>query len=135
MSVQVSVEIIAICILVLSGITLIVAGAAIWFFISVASSVKAVTKKAQPLISNATETVKSANYVAETAKVRINEIMRKAEQTVDNVSKKVTVTSDMIQDSISPPLISIASVVTGVSKGLEVISQARRRGGNGHESK
>jgi uncharacterized protein YoxC len=135
MSVQVSVEIIAICILVLSAISLIVAGFAIWFFIVAGKSVSTLSRKAQPLISHATDTVKSVNYVAETAKVRVNEIMTRAEQTADNISKKVMVTSNMIQDSISPPLISLASLVTGVSKGIEVIAQARKRGGNGHASR
>lgn len=135
MSIQVSQTIIAICMIVLTLSIVVVAIALTMLALRLRSSVDTLTKRVQPLITQATETVKTANSVAQTLKAGTQEIVSKAGDTVDNVSRRVKLTSNMIQDSINPPIITLASVMTGLQRGLEVFSQVRRRGGDGHANR
>jgi predicted PurR-regulated permease PerM len=132
MSVQVSVGIIAICILVLTFATFIATLVLALLGLRVSRSIATLTNRVQPLVTQATETAKTVNSMAQTVKAHADGIMSKAEDTVDNVAQKVKLTSNIVQESISPPLITAASVITGLSRGLEVLSQLRKRGGNGH---
>ena len=132
MSVEVSLGIIAICMLVITAYTVAVAIALTLFALRLRKSVTTMTNRVQPLIAQATETVKIVNGVAQSVKDHAEAIMDKAEKTVDNVAQKIKTTTSIIQESISPPIITIASFMTGVSRGLEVLSQVRKRGGDGH---
>lgn len=132
MSQTVSLAIIAICMLVITVAILGTAIALLIVALAAKKSINKLTSRAQPLISQATETVKTANSIANTVKARTEGIIGKAEDTVDDVSRRIKTTTNIIQESISPPMINIASLVTGVSRGLEVLGQSRRRGGNGH---
>ncbi|MBI2843841.1 MAG: hypothetical protein HYX78_10615 [Armatimonadetes bacterium] len=132
MSEQVSLAIIAICMIVIALAIVVTAAALTVLALRIRKSVVTITNRTQPLISQATDTVKVANDAVNTVKARTDEIMTTAEDTVQDVSRRVKTMSNIVQESISPPIINVASVVTGVSKGLEVLAQMRRRGGNGH---
>jgi uncharacterized protein YlxW (UPF0749 family) len=132
MSQQLSLAVMAICMLVITLAILVVSIVSVMLIMRVRKSVTSVTNRAQPLISQATETVKTANSVAQNVKAHADRIMDRAEDTVDSVTRKVKTTSNVIQESVNPSVITVASVLTGVSRGLEVWSQVRRRGGNGH---
>lgn len=126
------VAIIAICMIVIALSILVTAIALTFLAFRVRKSVGTLTVKAQPLISQATETAKAAKGVADTVKNHADGIMAKAEDTVDSVTRKVKATTNIVEESISPPIITVASVLTGVSRGLEVLSHMRKQGGNGH---
>lgn len=132
MSEQVSLAIIAICMLVVTVSIVVVAIVLTIVVLRANKSINTLTKRVQPLIAQANETAKTANGVVQVVKTRTEEIMNTAENTVDTVARKVKITTDIVQESISPPLITVASVMTGVSRGLEVLSQMRGKGGDGH---
>lgn len=132
MSTQVSLAIIAICMLVITVGTLVLTVPLIMLALSARKSLATITNKTQPLISQVEETVKTANGIAHTVKVRAEGIMDKAETTVDSVSKKVRTTSNIVQQTISPPIISVASLITGISKGLEFFREYQSRKGTSH---
>lgn len=126
------VEIIAICMIVIAASIMFASIAIVLLALRLRKSVGTLTIKVQPLISQATETAKTAKSIAETAKSHADGILNKAENTVDVVTRKVKTTTNVLQDSLNPPIVTVASVLTGVSRGLEVLSQMRKRGGNGH---
>lgn len=132
MSIQVAQTIMAICMIVLTLSIVVAAIALTMLALRLRKSVDTMTNKVQPLITQATETVKTANGVAQTLKVGAQDIIHKTEDTVESVTRRVKVTSGMIQESINAPVITVASVLTGVQRGLEALSQIRRRGGDGH---
>jgi uncharacterized protein YoxC len=129
------VAIIAICAIVATvGLIAVAIGIAILAW-RVSKSVGTLTNKAQPLISQAKETVMTANGIAQTVKDHAEGIKGKAEDTVETVTRKVKTTSELLQESVSPPIITLGSVIAGVTRGLEVLGSARKRGGNGHEQR
>lgn len=132
MSQQLSLAIMAICMIIITLSIMVMAVAVTVLALRTRKSVVTLTNRAGPLISQATETVKTANGVVQSVKAHTDGIMEKAETTVDSITRKVKTTTDIVQESISPPIITAASVMTGVSRGLEALSHMRRRGGNGH---
>lgn len=132
MSLQLSLAITAICMLVITFFTVLISVVTVLVLLRLRSSVSTLTIKAQPLISQATETVKTANGIAETVRLHTDHIMGKAENTVEEVTRRVRTTTSMVHESISPPMVTVASLLTGVSRGLEVWGQVHKRGGNGN---
>lgn len=132
MSQQLSLAILAISMLVITFFTVLISVVTVVVLLRLRSSISTLTNRVQPLISQATETVKAANGVADSVKLHADHIMGKAEDAVEDVSRKVKATTNIVHESISPPMVTVASLVTGVSRGLEVWGQVHKRGGNGN---
>jgi hypothetical protein len=135
MSQQVSLGIMAICLLVITLSILVVSVVTALLLLRLRKAVTTLTNKSQPLISQATEMVRTANGVAQTVKLHADNIMNQAENTVDDVSRRVKSTTNILQESISRPVVSMASVMTGVTRGVEVWNEIRKGGGNGHANR
>jgi hypothetical protein len=88
---------------------------------------------ADPAMKRAEATINTVGGIAETVRFRTDEITHTVEETVEDVSRKVRSTTTVIEDAVTPPLINVASVLAGVSRGLQVWSELSKRGGNSHE--
>ena len=96
--------------------------------------VRRLVTAADPAIKQAEATIKTVGEIAETVRTRTDEIAGVVEDTVDDVSRKVKSTTTLVEESVKPPLVSVASVLAGVSKGLHVWSElSKRKGGDGRE--
>ncbi len=85
---------------------------------------KLIVKSAQPAMAEVTSTIKSVNSFVEKVENRVDHMMEIGESTAKKVSDKIIATADIIKHSISSPLISILSIITGVSR---AISELKRK--------
>ena len=88
---------------------------------------------ADPAIRRAEAALTTVGGIAETVRVRTDEISQAVEETVEDVSHKVKKTTSVIEDAVTPPLIGVASMLAGVSRGLQVWNELSKRGGNSRE--
>ncbi|MDO8684620.1 MAG: hypothetical protein Q7N50_14230 [Armatimonadota bacterium] len=85
-----------------------------------------------PAMKRAEAALEKVNGIAETVRTRTEEIAHTVEDTVEDVSGKVKSTTSMLEDAVRPPLVNVASVLAGVSKGLQVWSElSKEKGGDG----
>jgi hypothetical protein len=88
-------------------------------------------RAADPAMRRAEETIRTVGGIADTVRTRTDEITSTVEDTVEDVSRKVKSTTTALEEAVKPPLASVASVLAGISKGLEVWSDlSKRKGGN-----
>ncbi|MDO8588872.1 MAG: hypothetical protein Q7T82_17735 [Armatimonadota bacterium] len=92
-------------------------------------SVSRVLEAANPAMKRAEATISTVGGIAETVRTRTDEISQTVEETVDDVSRKVKTTTSVIEDAVRPPLIGMASMLAGVSKGLQVWTELSKKGG------
>lgn len=95
-------------------------------------SINRLIEAANPAMKKAEATLSAVEDIAESVRARTNEIGQTVEDAVEDVSRKVKSTTSVLEDSVKPPLVSMASALAGLSKGLQVWSE-RKRGGNSHE--
>jgi uncharacterized protein YoxC len=93
-------------------------------------SINRLLKAADPAIKRAEAAINTVGGIAETVRSRTDEITHTVEDTVDDVSRKVKSTTTVIEDAVRPPLISVASMLAGLARGLEVWSELKRKGGD-----
>ncbi|MDI6828055.1 MAG: hypothetical protein QME62_06185 [Armatimonadota bacterium] len=84
---------------------------------------KLIVKSAQPAMAEVTSTIKSVNCFVEKVENRVEHMMEIGESTAKKVSDKVIATADIIKHSISSPLISILSIITGVSRAISELKR------------
>jgi hypothetical protein len=94
-------------------------------------SINRLIEAANPAIKKAEATLTAVEDIADSVRSRTYEIGQTVEDTVDDVSRKVKSTTSVLEDSVRPPLVNMASVLAGLSKGLQVWSE-RKKGGNSH---
>ena len=86
---------------------------------------------AEPAIKRTEETMKTVSEIAETVRARTDRITGVVEDTMEDVSQKVKTTSTAIHETIKPPLASVAAMLAGIWKGLQVWNElSRRKGGD-----
>lgn len=133
MSVQVSNGIIAICMIVIASGAIIATLVVVIIALQIRKYIALLTRKTSPLIIQAADTMKNINLAVEKVKNGTEDIVNKTEETVDGVTQKIKFTTSMIQETINTPLITLASTMTGITRGLELLNQIRKRGGNDDE--
>ncbi len=78
----------------------------------------------KPAISEAASTLKTVNELADKVEEKAEDILDISEQTARRVSGSVVATTDMVRQSVTTPLISVSSVLSGVSRALDVLKRA-----------
>lgn len=95
--------------------------------------------KIQPALENVSDMTAKINDLVEKVGPRVVQIADSSENAVHSVSEKVKTTSSLITENVARPMVNIASLLTGVQKGLEVWKSAHdgrgsgSRGANGKE--
>lgn len=80
---------------------------------------KVVDTSINPALREVNKTVKKVNALVDKIDDRADRILDISEDTVRVVSGKVVATTDVVEHAVASPFISISSLVTGISKGLE----------------
>ncbi len=104
---------------------------------------RGLSQKASTLMAQAEGVLKTAQETAVTVGERAekvtSDVANKAErvaylseQVAERVAQRVDTTSAIVQEAIANPVINLASVRTGIGKGLEVWQElSKAKGGNG----
>jgi uncharacterized protein YoxC len=88
--------------------------------------------KVQPMLDNATHITGQVSEIVEKVSPRVVQIADESEDTVHSVTAKVKSTSNLVTENVARPIVNIASLLTGVQKGLEVWQTAKTTQGDGN---
>lgn len=87
--------------------------------------------KVQPVLDNVSHVTGQVSEIVEKVSPRVVRIADESENTVHSVTTKVKTTSNLVTENVARPIVNIASLLTGVQKGLEVWQTAKTTQGNG----
>lgn len=107
--------------------TLFLAGiaGALWFLNAKLNQLLA---KAQPLVDRTAETLQNVERMTVKLNDRVNQILDRTGEVVEDVSQKVETTTSIAEETISQPLISAASLMAGISRGLSAYKEVQGKG-------
>lgn len=80
--------------------------------------------KVDPIVGKATDVIETVQRVTTNVGEKADQILTKGEALTDNVTDRVEKTADVVQKSVTGPLISLSSLITGVSKGFSVYTRS-----------
>ncbi len=80
---------------------------------------KLVRQSVMPAVDQVQRTVKNVDALVDRIEGKAEEIMNVGEDTVRKVSDRVVATTDLAQGTITTPLITLSSVVAGISKAIQ----------------
>ena len=100
------------CIIVLGGLT----------FLALTVR-KLIVKSVAPTIDEVKSTVENVNSIVKNVDKKADSIMSTVEDTAQKVSGKVVSTTDMAHNLITNPMISVTSLLAGVSKAVETMKK------------
>lgn len=109
--------------------TVFIAGIAIALF-ALNQKLGQLTEIARPVVDKANETLGKVGAVTAQASERINMVLDRTGQLVEDVTRKVETTTSIAEETIAQPLIGAASVMAGLSRGWEAYKaeSAREKG-------
>lgn len=87
-----------------------------------------ITNKLDPVILKATDTIETVQRVTANVGEKADHILSRGESLTNSVSGRVEQTADVVQKAVTGPLISLSSLITGVSKGVEVYTKSSSNG-------
>ena len=74
---------------------------------------------AAPAVSDVRNTIQSVNGMVDKVEGTAERIMCIGEQTAQKLSDRVIATTDVVQETVTTPLINVSSFAAGVAKALE----------------
>lgn len=89
------------------------------------------TTKVEPVIAKASTTLDTVQRVTVSVGEKADTILTRGETLTDNVSQKIESTANVVENTVTKPLINLSSLIAGVSKGVSVYSHG---GANGNSS-
>lgn len=91
--------------------------------------------KIQPTLDHVNDATARVSDLVDKVSPKVARIADDSESAVHSVSEKVKTTSNIVTENVAKPIVNIASLLTGVQRGLEVWQTARttqhRHTGNG----
>jgi len=87
-----------------------------------------ITNKLDPVIMKATDTIETVQRVTANVGEKADHILSRGELLTNSVSGRVEQTADVVQKAVTGPLINLSSLITGVSKGVEVYTKSSSNG-------
>ena len=108
---------------------------AVGAFVAIAFAIKKIeqqieklTNMAEPVIAKATNTLDTVQRITVNVGEKADSILTKGEALTDTMSEKVEQTTNIVQETVTTPLINLSSLITGVSTGLAVWSRVATNG-------
>jgi hypothetical protein len=86
--------------------------------------------RVQPVLDNVTEVTGKVSDIVERVAPRVEHMAADSESTLHEVTNKVKTTSDLVTEGVARPVVNIASLLTGVQKGIEVYKEAKVSNGS-----
>ncbi|HEY3268846.1 MAG TPA: hypothetical protein VGM37_18155 [Armatimonadota bacterium] len=93
-----------------------------------------VLPKVQPVLDNVSRVTGQVSEIVEKVAPKVEHIAEESEGAVHSVSAKVKTTSNLVTENVARPIVNIASLLTGVQRGIEVWKTAKTHNGNGTDS-
>lgn len=92
---------------------------------------KLLDNQVQPILSEAKSTVRNVNTLVDKVENKTERILEISEDTARKVSGRVVATTDVMQETITTPLINLTSIIAGINKALSVLRResATMKGG------
>jgi hypothetical protein len=84
--------------------------------------------RTEPLLQRANELVGKLDALASTVEARMTGVLDTAERLVRDVTQKVDTTTSIAEETISQPLIGAASLMAGISRGLDAYREMTEKG-------
>jgi uncharacterized protein YoxC len=84
--------------------------------------------KAQPLLDKTSQALQRVEETTQKLSGRVDQMLDRAGSVVENVAEKVDTTTAIAEETISQPLIGAASLLAGLSRGLNSYKQAAEKG-------
>lgn len=88
--------------------------------------------KVEPLVARATETLGRVERITGEVQTRTEAVLQQTATLVEKVSRKVDTTTAIAEETISQPLIGAASVMAGISRGLQTYREQVEEKGDSH---
>ena len=86
--------------------------------------VDTLVEKIEPVLGKATDTIETVQRVTTNVGEKADVILTKGEALTDSLSVKTERTADVVQKSVTGPLISLSSLIAGISKGFSVYTHS-----------
>lgn len=87
-----------------------------------------ITNKLDPVIVKATDTIETVQRVTASVGEKADHILSRGETMTDSVSDRVEKTAGVVQQAVTGPLINLSSLISGVTKGVEVYTHPSGNG-------
>jgi len=88
--------------------------------------------KVEPLVARATETLGRVERITGEVQTRTEAVLQQTATLVEKVSRKIDTTTAIAEETISQPLIGAASVMAGISRGLQTYREQVEEKGDSH---
>lgn len=118
----------ALCFIVFLN-TVFIAGIALFLW-QLNRKLDELSEKADPMIARATETLGRVEAITADLQKRTAQVLEQTSTLVDSVAKKVDTTTSIAEETISQPLIGAASLVAGISRGVQTYRQQTEEKGD-----
>lgn len=105
-------------------ITVVLFGATAFALSKLVKTLDTLVEKIEPVIGKATDTIETVQRVTTNVGEKADVILTKGEALTDSLSVKTERTADVVQKSVTGPLISLSSLITGISKGFSVYTHS-----------
>ncbi len=92
----------------------------------VEQQIEKVTNMAEPLVAKASGTLDTVQRITVNAGEKVDSILIKGETLTDDLTVKVEQTSAVVQKTVTGPLISLSSLISGLSTGVSTWSRAAK---------
>ncbi len=89
------------------------------------------TDKLEPIIVKASATLDTMQRITTNVGEKADVILTRGEELTENLSHKVENTADVVQETVTTPLINLSSLLAGVSRGFSVWGAMQGFGKNG----
>ena len=91
--------------------------------------------KAQPVINKTTDVLDTVQRVTMNVGEKADAIMVKGEALADNLAQRVEETAEVVEKTVTSPLIGFSSVLAGVSRGFQTLSKNFQNGNSSRDGK
>lgn len=82
---------------------------------------KILRKSVRPAIAEVTHTIRNVNDIVERVEQKAETILDISEQTARRVSGSVVATTEMVEHTVTEPLINLSSIVAGINKAVSTL--------------
>lgn len=89
------------------------------------------TDKLEPIIAKASVTMDTVQRITANVGEKADVILTRGEALTENLSHKVENTADVVQETVTTPLINLSSLLAGISRGFSVWGAMQGIGKNG----
>ncbi len=89
------------------------------------------TNKLEPVIAKVSTTLDTVQRITTNVGEKADVILTRGEALTENLSHKVENTADVVQETVTTPLINLSSLLAGISRGFSVWGSMQGIGKNG----